>query len=117
LNVEIEKASLRSGEKATVVTVLGELDLSMCDHLGGIVEGRYPGGPVILDLAKCSLDDEALVQMMEIADMAANGKPLRIVAPHDSQIAHGLMVRGVEARLRVFETRDGALASLARPDE
>jgi hypothetical protein len=118
-NVEIETASLRRGGEATIVTVLGGLDPSIREKLDWIAEDRHNaiGGPVIFDLAGSSVGDAGLRQVVEIADMAANGRSVAIVAPHGSVIAHLLMVRGVEPRLRVFETCDGALASLdTEPD-
>jgi hypothetical protein len=87
-NVEIETASLRRGGEATIVTVLGGLDPSIREKLDWIAEDRHNaiGGPVIFDLAGSSVGDAGLRQVVEIADMAANGRSVAIVAPHGSVI-------------------------------
>jgi hypothetical protein len=106
LNVEVGTASLRSGREATIVTILGELDLSTRDKLDRI----HFGGPVILDLAKSSLPESRL----DPADhqQACDGRAVRRYDRDWPPVCCHVDDLNDPPQTRVFETCEGAIASL-----
>jgi anti-anti-sigma factor len=117
MDLDIKTLGLPSGGEATVVIVTGELDVASSERLGQLAENADTvRGPLLIDLSDCSfLDSVAVGRMMRLSGIAdASGSPVQIavVAPHGTQLGRVLGLAGAEGALPIYETRDGALASL-----
>jgi anti-anti-sigma factor len=118
MDLEIETIPLRHGA-ATVVRVVGELDVATSERLETLADDRDSvAGPIVIDLSACSfIDSVALGQIMVLSRQHdASGEPVRvaIVAHHGSQIGRLFTVAGAHHALPIFETLAGALAGLDR---
>jgi len=111
-----ETIPLRDGA-ATVITVMGELDLASSEDLKELGEdGKLTPGPVVVDLSSCSFMDSVslgrIVMLSRLVDDSGRPVRLAVVAPHGSQVGRLLRVSGADRLLQIFETRAGAICSL-----
>jgi anti-anti-sigma factor len=103
-----------------LLTVQGELDLSTASKLEGPLEAAVEAADaaVLIDLAECQFIDSTgialIVRAWQRVDAAAGngGKGGLVLCCQNEQIRRVLEVTGLEHSLRVFETRDAALAAL-----
>lgn len=98
----------------------GELDLSTATQLEAPLEEAVasPASSVLIDLADCTFIDSTGIAMVVRAwqrvDSAAGngGEGGLVLCCQNEQVRRVLEVTGLEHSLRVFETRDEAVAAL-----
>jgi anti-sigma B factor antagonist len=103
-----------------LLAIQGELDLSTASKLEGPLEEAVAAADaaVLIDLADCQFIDSTgialIVRAWQRVDAAAGngGKGGLVLCCQNEQVRRVLEVTGLEHSLRVFETRDAALAAL-----
>jgi anti-anti-sigma factor len=103
-----------------LLTIQGELDLSTASQLEGPLEAAVEAADaaVLIDLAGCQFIDSTgialIVRAWQRVDAAAGngGKGGLVLCCQNEQVRRVLEVTGLEHSLRVFETRDEAIAAL-----
>jgi anti-sigma B factor antagonist len=103
-----------------LVAVHGELDLSTATQLEGPLDDavRSDDAAVVIDLADCQFIDSTgialIVRAWQRVDAAAGngGKGGLVLCCQNDQVRRILEVTGLEHSLRVFPTRDEAVAAL-----
>jgi len=103
-----------------LLEIHGELDLSTATQLEGPLEEAVAAddASVLIDLADCQFIDSTgialIVRAWQRVDAAAGngGKGGLVLCCQNEQVRRVLEVTGLEHSLRVFETRDAALAAL-----
>jgi anti-anti-sigma factor len=103
-----------------LLAIQGELDLSTASQLEGPLEEAVAAddAAVLIDLAECQFIDSTgialIVRAWQRVDAAAGngGKGGLVLCCQNEQVRRVLEVTGLEHSLRVFETRDAALAAL-----
>jgi anti-sigma B factor antagonist len=103
-----------------LLEIHGELDLSTAAKLEEPLEEatRAADAAVLIDLADCQFIDSTgialIVRAWQRIDAAAGngGKGGLVLCCQNEQVRRVLEVTGLEHSLRVFETRDAALAAL-----
>jgi anti-anti-sigma factor len=103
-----------------LLSIQGELDLSTASQLEGPLEQAVEAADaaVLIDLAECQFIDSTgialIVRAWQRVDAAAGngGKGGLVLCCQNEQVRRVLEVTGLEHSLRVFETRDAALAAL-----
>jgi anti-anti-sigma factor len=117
MDLQVENVPLANGHAATVVSVIGELDVATSEQLSQLGDnGDVMRGPLVFDLSGCSfLDSVAVGRIVRLTGLVdANGEPVRVavIAPHGTQLGRVLALAGGEGRLAIYETLDGALATI-----
>jgi anti-anti-sigma factor len=105
-----------------LLTIQGELDLSTASQLEGPLEAAVEAadGAVLIDLAECQFIDSTgialIVRAWQRVDAAAGngGKGGLVLCCQNEQVRRVLEVTGLEHSLRVFDTREEAVAALRR---
>jgi anti-anti-sigma factor len=103
-----------------LLEVNGELDLSTASQLEGPLEEAVasPAAAVLIDLAGCTFIDSTgialVVRAWQRVDAAAGngGEGGLVLCCQNEQVRRVLEVTGLEHSLRVFPTRDEAVAAL-----
>jgi anti-sigma B factor antagonist len=103
-----------------LLEVHGELDLSTATQLEGPLEEAVasPRAAVVVDLADCTFIDSTgialIVRAWQRVDAAAGngGEGGLVLCCQNEQVRRVLEVTGLEHSLRVFPTRDAAVAAL-----
>jgi anti-anti-sigma factor len=103
-----------------LVEVQGELDLSTATQLEGPLEEAVESedAAVLIDLAGCQFIDSTgialIVRAWQRVDASAGngGKGGLVLCCQNEQVRRVLEVTGLEHSLRVFATRDEAIAAL-----
>ncbi|HEY2053281.1 MAG TPA: STAS domain-containing protein [Solirubrobacterales bacterium] len=103
-----------------LLEVNGELDLSTATQLEGPLEAAVesPAASVLIDLTDCTFIDSTGIAMVVRAwqrvDAGAGngGEGGLVLACQNEQVRRVLEVTGLEHSLRVFGTRDEAVAAL-----
>ncbi|HEY5333189.1 MAG TPA: STAS domain-containing protein [Solirubrobacterales bacterium] len=103
-----------------LLTIQGELDLSTASKLEGPLEAAVEAADaaVLIDLAECQFIDSTgialIVRAWQRVDAAAGngGKGGLVLCCQNEQVRRVFEVTGLEHSLRVFETRDEAIAAL-----
>jgi anti-anti-sigma factor len=103
-----------------LLSIQGELDLSTASQLEGPLEQAVEAADaaVLIDLAGCQFIDSTgialIVRAWQRVDAAAGngGKGGLVLCCQNEQVRRVLEVTGLEHSLRVFETRDEAIAAL-----
>jgi anti-sigma B factor antagonist len=103
-----------------LLAIQGELDLSTASQLEGPLEAAVEAADaaVVIDLAECQFIDSTgialFVRAWQRVDAAAGngGKGGLVLCCQNEQVRRVLEVTGLEHSLRVFETRDAAIAAL-----
>jgi anti-anti-sigma factor len=103
-----------------LLEIHGELDLSSATQLEEPLEEavRAEDAAVLIDLADCQFIDSTgialIVRAWQRVDAAAGngGKGGLVLCCQNEQVRRVLEVTGLEHSLRVFETRDAAIAAL-----
>jgi anti-anti-sigma factor len=103
-----------------LLEVHGELDLSTATQLEGPLEDALgaPDAAVLVDLADCTFIDSTgiamIVRAWQRVDASAGngGEGALVLCCQNEQVRRVLEVTGLEHSLRVFETRDQAVAAL-----
>jgi len=103
-----------------LLSIQGELDLSTASQLEGPLEQAVEAADaaVLIDLAECQFIDSTgialIVRAWQRVDAAAGngGKGGLVLCSQNEQVRRVLEVTGLEHSLRVFETRDEAIAAL-----
>jgi anti-sigma B factor antagonist len=103
-----------------LLEVHGELDLSTALQLEGPLDDatQDPAAAVLIDLAGCQFIDSTgialIVRAWQRVDAAAanGGKGGLVLCCQNEQVRRVLEVTGLEHSLRVFETREEAVAAL-----
>lgn len=103
-----------------LLEIEGELDLSTATQLEGPLDEAVDAedGAVVIDLARCTFIDSTgialIVRAWQRVDGAAGngGKGGLVLCCQNEQVRRVLEVTGLEHSLRVFETRDEAVAAL-----
>jgi anti-anti-sigma factor len=103
-----------------LLTIQGELDLSTASQLEGPLEAsiEVADAAVLIDLADCQFIDSTgialIVRAWQRVDAAAGngGKGGLVLCCQNEQVRRVLEVTGLKHSLRVFETRDEAIAAL-----
>ena len=103
-----------------LLKVNGELDLSTASQLEGPLEEAVdsPQAAVLIDLTDCTFIDSTgialIVRAWQRVDAAAGngGEGGLVLCCQNEQVRRVLEVTGLEHSLRVFDTRDEALAAL-----
>jgi anti-anti-sigma factor len=98
---------------ATVVTVVGEVDLTNADEVQRCVEGTSAAA-VVLDLSALRYLDSSGIRAVERAfrQLRSEGRSLLIVSPAETPSGWTFRVAGFDRRL-LFESLDTALAAAA----
>lgn len=117
MDLEVKNIPLANDRPATVVSVVGELDVATSEQLGQLAEnGDMIRGPLVFDLSGCPfVDSVAIGRIMRLSGLVdASGDPVRVgvVAPHGTQLGRVLSLAGAEGALALYETLEGALVSL-----
>jgi anti-anti-sigma factor len=103
-----------------LLSIQGELDLSTASQLEAPLEQAVEAADaaVLIDLAECQFIDSTgialIVRAWQRVDAAAGngGKGGLVLCSQNEQVRRVLEVTGLEHSLRIFETRDAALAAL-----
>jgi anti-anti-sigma factor len=103
-----------------LLSIQGELDLSTASQLEGPLEQAVEAADaaVLIDLVECQFIDSTgialIVRAWQRVDAAAGngGKGGLVLCSQNEQVRRVLEVTGLEHSLRVFETRDEAIAAL-----
>lgn len=103
-----------------LVEIHGELDLSTATQLEGPLEDatQAEDAAVLIDLADCDFIDSTgialIVRAWQRIDATAgnDGKGGLVLCCQNEQVRRVLEVTGLERSLRVFPTRDEAIAAL-----
>jgi anti-sigma B factor antagonist len=103
-----------------LLEVHGELDLSTALQLEGPLEEAVAdeGAAVLIDLSRCDFIDSTgialLVRAWQRVDTSAGngGKGGLVLCCQNEQVRRVLEVTGLEHSLRVYETREDAVAAL-----
>lgn len=103
-----------------LLEVRGELDLSTATQLEGPLDEATdsPAAAVVIDLAECQFIDSTgialIVRAWQRVDSAAGngGKGGLVLCCQNEQVRRVLEVTGLEHSLRVFQTRDEAVAAV-----
>lgn len=104
----------------SLLKVDGELDLSTAPQLEGPLEQatESPEAAVLIDLSDCQFIDSTgialIVRAWQRVDAAAGngGKGGLVLCCDNEQVLRVLEVTGLEHSLRVFATREAAIAAL-----
>jgi anti-anti-sigma factor len=99
-----------------VAHLVGEIDMSNADELGGAITGQVPreARALVIDLREVGYVDSAGIGL--IFNMRRRlddrGKQLRLVVAPGAAIAEALRVAGVPRAIGALESVDAAVASL-----
>jgi anti-sigma B factor antagonist len=110
LSVRIE----RTGDSASVVELIGELDLSTAPKLESPLLAqlhRRPG--VVVDLTKLSFIDSSGLAVLIQAFHASNGDLMHTVIAPGSQVERVFRITGIDRALPTFFDREEAVTALA----
>jgi anti-sigma B factor antagonist len=107
----------RSGGRATVVSLSGELDLSTVPRLQTCLQEHQRAGAaaVILDLSQVTfIDSSGIGALIRAFKDSENGRRLLTVIAADTQVERVLQLSGIDKALPLFGDRAAALATLAK---
>jgi anti-sigma B factor antagonist len=107
----------RSGGRATVVSLSGELDLSTVPRLQTCLQEhqRAKATTVILDLSQVTfIDSSGIGALIRAFKDSENGRRLLTVIAADTQVERVLQLSGIDKALPLFGDRAAALATLAK---
>jgi anti-anti-sigma factor len=115
-----EATATRLDDGVRTIVVRGELDLSTAPDLEGPLEEAIAAkdASVLIDLGDCEFIDSTgialIVRAWQQLDAAADGEGSgRVVICNDNeQVRRVLEITGLELSIRIYRTRDEALASL-----
>jgi anti-sigma B factor antagonist len=105
------------GERTTVVSVHGELDLDAADHLReALQKGDRPGHRVVLDLVGATFVDSTALGIISGAakQLDGSGGSLTVVAS-DPRIIRIFKLTGLDRRVRVESSLAEAIAQKLLP--
>lgn len=109
LTVEVE----RLGDRASVISVGGELDLSTISMLERrLLDQVRSRRSVILDLTPLTFIDSSGIGLLIGAFRAANGSAMHVVIARESQVERVFTIAGIDLALPVFRDRSEAVNAL-----
>jgi anti-sigma B factor antagonist len=110
-------ATTESHDGIEIVSVSGELDQATAPELREALEAAIdtPGSPVLANLTDCGfIDSTGLSLLVEVQRrLAEDSRPFAVCCAH-GDVTRLLELTGIDAAVTLFETRDEAIAALAR---
>jgi len=111
LGIRVERA----GDRASIVSVTGELDLSTIPRVERPLLDQVRTRPaVIVDLTEVNFIDSSGIGMLIHAFHSVNGGAMHTVIASGSQVERVLRIAGIDRALPVFESREDALDALGQ---
>jgi anti-sigma B factor antagonist len=114
MDLKVSSAAL-DGTGILVVSVEGELDLATAEQLQAPTEvARDADCALLLDLSACSFIDSTGLRtvLQAYRALGAGGDELVVVTGRDSPVQKMLSLTGIDLSIRVFATREEAVAWL-----
>lgn len=103
------------GERVTVVTLKGEVDIHTASHFRDVITATISQGAraIVIDLTEVAFIDASGLGVVVVAARSLGPGAVALVLPHVSLI-RVFRICGLDRLLEIYETRDEALRGLVR---
>jgi anti-anti-sigma factor len=115
--VTLADVQFTNHDRTVVARLLGEIDLSNAEHIGGAIGRAMPNHTLalVLDLSEIDFLDSAGIQLLYQLreNLRARDQALRLVIPPDSAASDALRLAGISGHIETAASLDDALREVA----